>query len=348
MYDCIFDQPQAISQILESQGAAIDDLVARTSAAKRIHITGIGTSWHAALVGEYLFQHIGGRPDARARHSFEFSAYPPPLTSDDLVIVMSHTGRKRYSREVLELAEKSGATTTLVTSVNSEARLDQADVVLRTTYRDKSAAFTVSHTGAMTTLAMTAAKMSGSHASANEAALQGLPGKVKLALGQEKQVREVVRRFSDRSWYCFTGWGPNVSTAYEAALKINEAAYDVTTAFQLEQFLHGPFVATGPGCLVTLIAPPGPGYLRSVEIARAVKETGGGVVALVEEGDKEMSSVADLAVQLPRASEFLTPIVYLVPVPLFTYWLAMDRKRNPDVFRLDDPRHLAARNHYQL
>lgn len=348
MYDCIFDQPQAISQILETQAAAVDDLVAKISAAKRIHITGIGTSWHAAMVGEHLFHYTGGRPDARAWHSFEFSAYPPPLNADDLVIVMSHTGRKRYSREVLELAEKSGATTALVTSVSSEARLDQADVVLKTTYRDKSAAFTVSHTGAMTVLAMTAARLAGSHAAETEAALQQLPGKIGLALAQEEQVRKVVSRFSDRSWYCFTGWGPNVATAYESALKINEAAYDVTTAFQLEQFLHGPFVATGPGCLVTLIAPPGPGYLRAVEIARAVKETGGGVVALVEEADTPISSVADLTVRLPRVPEFLTPIVYLVPLQLFTYWLALDRKRNPDVFRLDDPRHQAARNHYQL
>ena len=351
MYDCIFDQPQAISQILQSQTGAVGELAARISSSKRVHITGIGTSWHAALVGEYLFRQVAGRPEARTWHSFEFAAYPPPLNADDLVIVMSHTGRKRYSRDVLELAEKSGAATALITSLNSEARLDQADVVVSTTYRDKSAAFTISHTGAMTALAMVAAATPGtdaSHQAARRRELDGLPGLVKQALTSEARVKETVLRFKDRSWYCFAGWGPNVATAYEAALKVNEAAYDVTTAFQLEQFLHGPFVATGPGCLVTLIAPPGPGYRRAVEIARAVKETRGGVVALAEEGDAEISSVADMTVHLPKVAEFLTPIVYLVPLQMFTYWLALDRERNPDVFRLDDPRHQAARNHYQL
>lgn len=352
MYDCIFDQPKAIAGILESQRQAVAQLAAKVAATKQVHLAGIGTSWHAALVGEYLLRQIGGRPDARGWHSFEFTAYPPPLTTDDLVIVMSHTGRKRYSRDVLEFAERSGATTALITSLNSEARVEQADIVIGTTYRDRSAAFTISHTGAMTALAMVAASLtrtSGAKSiTATEGDLQRLPELAADALRSEERVKEVVRRFRDRSWYCFVGWGPNVATAYEAALKINEAAYDVTTAFQLEQFLHGPFVATGPGCLVTLIAPPGPGYRRAVEIAKAVKETGGGVVALVEKGDNEIAAVADLAVELPKVPEFLTPIVYLVPLQLFTYWLALDRERNPDVFRLDDARHQAARNHYQL
>jgi glucosamine--fructose-6-phosphate aminotransferase (isomerizing) len=261
---------------------------------------------------------------------------------------MSHTGRKRYSRDVLELVERSGAATALITSTVSEARVDQADVVVHTTYRDKSAAFTISHTGAMTALAMIAAGLAGSNSGATKRALDDLPPLVAGALAQEAQVKDAVNGFKDKSWYCFAGWGPNSATAYEAALKVNEAAYDVTTAFQLEQFLHGPFVATGAGCLVTLIAPPGAGYQRSVEVARAVQETGGHVLALVEQGDGAMARVADVAIELPAMPEFLTPLVYLVPLQLFTYWLALDRGRNPDVFRLDDTRHQAARKHYQL
>ncbi|MBI4218990.1 MAG: SIS domain-containing protein [Chloroflexi bacterium] len=348
MHDCIFDQPDAISQILETQAKAIDELAAKISSAKRVYIAGIGTSWHAALVGAHLFRVVGGRTDTRAWHSFEFAAYPPPLSRDDLIIVLSHTGRKRYSREVLEHAGRAGAATALVTSLESEARLEQADVVVRTTHRDRSSAFTISHTGALTALAMTASRLRDGRTSDPDSDIHSVPGLVKQALTAEGQAKDLVGQFKDRSWYCFLGWGPNTATAYEAALKINEAAYDVTTAFQLEQFLHGPFVATGPGCLVTLIAPPGAGYRRAVEIAKAVKETGGGVAALVEEGDNEMSAVADAAIELPRAPEWLTPIVYLVPLQLFTYWLALNRGRNPDVFRLDDPRHLAARNHYQL
>lgn len=348
MYDCIVDQPKAIAGIIDSQVTAVEELSTLAAGVRRIHITGIGTSWHAALVGEHLLRAVGRRPDSRAWHSFEFVAYPPELSGDDLVVVLSHTGRKRYSREVLELAEEAGAATALITSVESEARVEQADVVLRTTYRDRSSAFTISHTGAMTVLAMLATRLGRTGGTGPTLDLKALPGFTEQALSVEPAVKELVRRFSSRRWYCFVGWGPNTATAYEAALKINEAAYDVTTAFQLEQFLHGPFVATGPECLVTFVAPPGPGYRRAVEIARAVKETGGGVAALVEDGDTEMSGVADVAVRLPRVPEYLTPIVYLIPLQLMTYWLALDRKRNPDTFRLDDPKHLAARKHYQL
>ena len=345
MHDCIQDQPEAIAQILETQGAVADEVAALASRARRVYVCGIGTSWHASLVGEHLFRSVG-LSEARAWHSFEFASYPPPLSGEDLVIVMAHSGTKRYSGEALDMAKASGASTALVTCQTSEARLDQADVVVRTTYRDRSSAFTISHSGAMTALAMIAARMEGGKGLGRE--LEALPTTVSSALETEEQVKELVGKVTDFGWYCFAGWGPNASTAYEVALKINEAAYDVTTAFQLEQFLHGPFVATGPRCSVTLISPPGPGYERSVEIGKAAKATGAGLTALVMEGDQEMASVADNVVRLPRVVETLSPIVYLVPLQLFTYWLALDRGRNPDTFRLDDPMHQAARVHYSL
>ena len=82
--------------------------------------------------------------------------------------------------------------------------------------------------------------------------LKSLPDAVAEALKTEPEVKSMVAKVRDYGWYRFAGWGPNASTAYEAALKINEAAYDVTTAFQLEQFLHGPYVATDQRCVVTL------------------------------------------------------------------------------------------------
>ena len=249
MHDCIQDQPEAIAKILDSQGAAAEELAGLASGARKVYLCGIGTSWHAALVGEHLFRSVG-LAEARAWHSFEFASYAPPLSGDDLVIVMAHSGTKRYSGEALALAKESGASTALVTCLTSEAKLDQADVVLRTTYRDRSSAFTISHMGAMTGLALAASKVAGGEALGEE--LKSLPDAVAAALKTEADVKSMVAKVRDYGWYCFAGWGPNASTAYEAALKINEAAYDVTTAFQLEQFLHGPYVATDQRCVVTL------------------------------------------------------------------------------------------------
>ncbi len=345
MYDCIQDQPEAIAQILESQGSASDKLAALALKARRIYVCGIGASWHAALVGEHLFRSVG-MSETRAWNSFEFASYPQALTNEDLVIVMAHSGRKHYSGEALHLARESGASTAIITGLTSEARFDQVDVVMRTTYRDRSSSYTVSHTGAMTALALIASRMPGGEGICQD--LNRLPDLVTSALKREPEVKELVGIVKHYGWYCFAGWGPNASTAYEAALKINEATYDVTTAFQLEQFLHGPFAAIGLQASVTLVSPPGPGYNRSLEIGRAVKATGAGLTALVSEEDDDMVTVADKVVTLPEMNEGLSPIVYLVPLQLFTYWLALDRGRNPDTFRLDDPTHLAARQHYSL
>ena len=345
MHDSISDQPEAIAQVLQTQGDAAQDLADRISRVDRVHIVGIGTSWHASLIGEQLLREVGGRQDARAWNSFEFRAYPPTLTGQDLVVVMAHTGTTTYSNESLAFARRSGAVTALVTGLDSKADLNLADLVLRTSYGERSAAYTISHTAAMTCLAMVAARLSpGSEALSD---LQGLPSLVESALALEPEVRQIAARYDDMRWYAFAGPGANAVTAYEIALKINEAAYAITTAYQLEQYLHGPFVATTEGCLVTLITPPGPGAERSNEIAKAVKETGAEVFIVQEKGFRKIDG-ADARLELPPTPDFLTSIAYLVPLQLFTYWLAVERGHNPDTFRMDYPTHKAALDHTVL
>lgn len=341
MYECVCDQPRAIRQVLESQQEAARALVECMTAVRRVHLVGIGTSWHGAQVGAYLLRQVGGRDDTQAWNAFEFDAYPPNLNGDDLVIVMSHSGNRTYSGRVVERAKNAGARIAMVTSTGSEARLDLANVVLRTCYRDKSPTHTVSHTTAMTALMMVAVA-SGGHDSAAVSALQTLPDTVEAALRLEPQMQDLAQQYQDAQWYIFTGWGPNTYTAYEVALKINEAAYPVTTAFQLEQYLHGPFCATSEGCLVTFIAPPGPGYQRALQLVRASKAAGARVTALLQAGDGEMAAIVDHPIFLPQVPEFLTPVVYLVPLHLFTYWLALTMGRTPDTFRRHEPRHATA------
>ena len=109
------------------------------------------------------------------------------------------------------------------------------------------------------------------------------------------------------------GGGPNVATAYEVALKIKETSYRKTEGFQLEQYLHGPFVATHPGVASTFIVPSGPGRSRAMDLIAAVNTVGGHSVALIEEADSEIVDLAETALSLPPTCEALTPITYLVP-----------------------------------
>lgn len=346
MYDAIHGQPDAINRVLDEEAAGVRRLASRLEASKRIHIVGIGTSWHASLVGEHMLRTVAGRDDARTWNAFEFWANPPRLDSDDAVIVMSHRGSKRYSAHALQIARAAGAATGLITGLDSSATSDVADVILRTSPQEQSSAFTISHTTAMTLLAMLARELGTDDDFA--AALDNLPDLVRSALKLEDDVRRWAQQAKGYERFYFVGWGGNVSTAYEIPLKLKETCYVVTEGYELEHYLHGIFSATEPECLVTFIAPPGKEQERAADIIAAAKEVRAGTASLVEEGDELIAPLVDKAISLPRTPQALTPIVYLAPLQLFTYWLTLELERDPDVFRQDDPRYRAARQRFEL
>lgn len=352
MHDMIQGQPDSISRILKEETSSVSRLASMIGESSRVHIVGIGTSWHASLVGEFMFRSVAGRDDARAWNSFEFCTYPPKLSADDIVIVMSHRGTKQFSARALELARQSGARTAVLTGIGSDARTDLADVVVRTSESDRSSAFTISHTGAMTALASIATEtglQSGvDGADGVKTQLSQLPALVTAALRTSSQMRSLATATKDSVRHYFTGWGPNASTAYEASLKIKEAAYLTTEGFQLEQYLHGPFVATDEDTSVTFIAHANTDGGRTADLIKTVKETGASTAVVMMHGAESVLGLADVTIALPETHEALSPIVCLVTLQLLTYWLAVESGRNPDTFRLDDPKHSAARQHYQL
>ena len=168
-----------------------------------------------------------------------------------------------------------------------------------------------------------------------------------LLLGQESW-EELAARFSDRRRYYFVGGGPNTATAYEAALKMNEANYATTVGMNCEQVLHGPWAAMESSDVVVVIAPPGPSYERCVALARAAREIGAPVVGIVEEGDTELSALCAHTMTLPPLPELLTPILAVVPLQLFTYHLALQRGANPDTMRAEQAAHGRARAGFTL
>ena len=346
MHDAIMGQPSAIARVISEERHNVADLADLVQRSARAHIVGIGTSWHAALVGEDLLINHAGKREARAWNSYEFCDRPPPLDGDDVVIVLSHRGTKTYSARALELAHKSGATTALLTGIGSDARRDLANVVVETSQPDPSSAFTISHTSALTALTMLAVELSGEDVADS---LSVLPDAVQDAISTEDTVKEWAAASKDIQRFYFVGTGANASTAYEAALKMKEANYTTTEGLHLEQYLHGPFVSTDEGCLVTFIAPPSDGSEdRVLDIMRAVGEVGARTAAVLQKGDSSRADLVDTVVSMPECPGIYSPIVYLVPLQLLTYWLALELGCNPDVFRLNDPKHLAARSHYTL
>src|SRR5437867_1491627 len=157
MHDAIYAQPGALRLVTRGQGELIAGAAARLKTMDRMLLSGIGTSWHATLVGELLMAHAGRLGHrARAFHSFEFKSYWPEPDARTGVIVVSHRGSKRYSVEALAKARAGGGVGVAITGKGAEG-LASADYVLRTVDQEKSAAHTVSSTCALALLAALAA-----------------------------------------------------------------------------------------------------------------------------------------------------------------------------------------------
>ena len=354
MHDAILRQPQAVKEMLIKHSARAQEVGAALARKRRVYLVGIGTSWHAALVAEHWFRRFSGPAlEVQAWHSFEFWAYPPALDGDDAVIIISHRGTKTYSYLALEAAVAANAYTITITSTDPGPRIKSAEVILNTIEPERSAAFTVSYTSALTVLALLATAVGtalhlGPNMPTLRAQLEDVPQAMSQVLAREGTITQAAQRFQGQTRFICVGWGPNTANGYEVALKIKETSATDSEGLQLEQLLHGPFCAVNQQCLVTLIAPPGPGYQRALDIARAASEVDSPVWALVQDGDELLSDLATETLALPETPELWSPLVYVLPLQLFTYHLALARGAQPDLFQQENVKQAAARVHYQL
>ena len=344
MYDAITSQPDAIASVIDSQLDLCAEVGEILAGKRRIHVVGIGTSWHAALVGASI---MADRPEAFAHNSFEFCTATPSVTADDGVIVISHRGTKRSSYDALDVAVAKGAYTVAITSTDPGPRIRVADVGIRTVAQETSAAFTISYTTALTALAMLNLAMAGSLGDSGNG-LAELPGNIAAIVADEDDVKSVVADHQDRRRFISAAWGANTANAYEVALKIKETSRADCEGFQIEQLLHGPFCSLDPDCLLTIIATPGDDRGRAGDLARAAAALGAPVWALSNRPDDGLAEAGARVFPLPGTPSYLTPIASVVPLQLFTYHLALARGTHPDLFQQDVPGQAAARVHYDL
>lgn len=344
MYDAITAQPYAIASVIESQREVCAE-VGRTLAGKRrIHVVGIGTSWHAALVGASI---MTDGPEAFAHNSFEFCTATPSVTADDGVIVISHRGTKRSSYDALDLAVAKGAYTVAITSTNPGPRIQVADAGIRTVEQETSSAFTISYTTALTALAMLNLAMADTLNDADNG-LAEFPQQIARILADEAAVKDIVVDHQDKRRFISAAWGADTANAYEVALKIKETSRADCEGFQIEQLLHGPFCSLDPECLLTIIATPGDDRGRALDLTNAAAALGTPVWALSNRPDHELAEAGARVFPLPDTPSTLTPIASVVPLQLFTYHLALARGTHPDLFQQDIPGQAAARVHYDL
>jgi glutamine---fructose-6-phosphate transaminase (isomerizing) len=339
MYDAIHSQPEAFASVLGRNGAAVDEFAAGASSCGRLFIVGIGTSYHAARIGEHLFREYGGGIDVRAVHSFDFALYGPDLAPGDCVVGVSHRGTKRYTAQALRRAREAGCRTALVTGEGTVSV--EAGAVFRTVAQERSSAHTVSCTTAVAVLAHLAWRVgyhrTGSEAFGEDLLREDLPAALHEALGAEEQVEQLAREHVMRRRIWLLGGGPSAVTAEEVALKIKETSYLQAEGMSTETMLHGPFQCVEAEDLFVLVAPTGAAQERTLEVAELVDEVGGACLIV---GDGAVDSLQERRrfLGMPGVPEPLSALTCLVPLQLFAYYLALARGTNPDSFRAEDPR----------
>jgi len=248
MYRTLVRQPDDLRRLLADGWGPARDAADLIRDARRIVLTGVGTSYHAALAGGWLLRAAGR--DARAVLSYDLATYPEsyPLGPDDAVVVMAHTGVKSYTKIALDRAVQSGAT---VVSVGSRAAEHPGSrLVLRTIDRETSAAYTSSHLCAMATLAMLADELGQPSYRTH---LEALPDQIAGIIDRQETIRPIAERAAGQKVYAFGG-GPSEVTALELVIKAREAALHPVDALQTEQFFHGPIVAANAGDLAVVVA----------------------------------------------------------------------------------------------
>jgi len=387
MHDAIYAQPGALRLATRGQDDALEAAAARLRAQERVLLAGVGSSWHAALVGALLFAHAGRLGHrARAFAASELAGYWPEPDARTALVVLSHRGRTRAALEALARAKAGGATGVAV-SGKGAAGLAAADFTLRTVEQEASGCHTVSYTCALWLLAALAARVGGDEAFAHE--LEELPDLLATLLGQEaweelaaryagrprywvvggdealaheleelpdllatllgqEAWEELAARYAGRPRYWVVGGGPNAATAYEGALKLAEASHATALGLECEQFLHGPLAALEPADVVVLLAPPGASRARCLDVARAAHAVGAPLLALAPEDDRELAALAAETIALPPVPELLSPILAVVPLQLLAYHLAVHHGVNPDTLRAEEPAHARARAAFTL
>jgi glutamine---fructose-6-phosphate transaminase (isomerizing) len=356
LYRSIHAQPQAVRELLADRaGPAL--AAERLASTGRLLLAGIGTSFHAAVVGEYLMRLAGA--DAWALRSFEFVNYPRPLYSNDGVIVISHRGSKLHGNLAVQRAVEAGVLTVGITGKNS--KMQGADIIIETVEQDPSSTHSISYIGALTRLAQIAvhlARLKGYSEQAErlEWGLGQIPALMDHILAREAEVQQIAQEaVAHQRRIYFVGAGPNAVTAPEGALKAKEASYVTAEGFELEQAIHGPQVAFESEDLLIPISVKGPAQARIADFLLALSEIGSRVFLLGTAPNAETAALFSrdgwtrfaLCDDVALLEE-LTPMLAALPVQLLAEFLAGARGTNADSFRADQEAYKKAGTRFRI
>ena len=348
----IHEQPRAIEdtfrgRLLPEEGivkiSGLENNMKRFLNAERIIIVACGTSWHAGLVAEYIFEEFARIP-VEVEYASEFRYRNPIITEKDLVIAISQSGETADTLAAIKLAKSKGAFVFGVCNVvgSSIARINDAGV-----YTHAGPEIGVASTKAFTTqitvltlMALRLARAKGTMTSADYRMylqeLELIPDKVEHVLKMDAKVEEIARKYLLSTNCLYLGRGFNFPVALEGALKLKEISYIHAEGYPAAEMKHGPIALIDDRMPVVVIATNTSHYDKVVSNIQEIKSRSGKIIAVVTEGDTVVRDIADHVIEIPETEEALSPLLTTIPLQLLSYYIAVMRGCN-----VDQPRNLA-------
>jgi glucosamine--fructose-6-phosphate aminotransferase (isomerizing) len=348
----IHEQPRSIKDCFRGRLNAeegwvslggVKDYEQKMISAQRIVMVACGTSWHACLVGEYLFEDLA-RINVEVEYASEFRYRNPIINENDIVIAVSQSGETADTLAALELAKSKGATILGVCNVvgSSISRITDAGSYTHAG-PEIGVASTKAFTAQVTVLTLMALSLAHKKGTISESKfrtmlseLELIPEKVQKILDKNAEIEQISAIYQGAQNALYLGRGSSFPVALEGALKLKEISYIHAEGYPAAEMKHGPIALIDEEMPVFVIATQGTSYEKVVSNIQEVKARKGKIIAVVTEGDKEVKSMADHVIEIPSTDEHLVPLLATIPFQLLSYHIAVMRGCN-----VDQPRNLA-------
>ncbi|MCX6122015.1 MAG: glutamine--fructose-6-phosphate transaminase (isomerizing) [Ignavibacteriales bacterium] len=333
-------------RLLEEDGnvklGGLDGVIEKIVRAPRLIIAACGTSWHAALIGEYMLEQYAHIP-VEVEYASEFRYRNPVLRNNDVVILISQSGETADTLAALREAKAQGATAIGICNVvgSSIARESDGGVYIHAG-PEIGVASTKAFTSQLTVLALLTILLARRIGMTREQGiklvqeLKSLPEKVKTILSDTKQVEYIASEFIEMKNFLYLGRGYNFPVALEGALKLKEISYIHAEGYPAAEMKHGPIALIDEKMPVVFIAPQDRTYEKVMSNIQEVKARRGRVIAIVNEEEKNIKQLADYLICVPQTLDLFSPILSVIPLQLLAYYIAVSRGCN-----VDQPRNLA-------
>ncbi len=348
----IFEQPRTLTDSMRGRVNVRQDNIAlsgfidnkeRFLNAKRIIITACGTSWHAGLIAMYAIEEFAQIP-VEVEYSSEFRYRKPVINKDDVVIAISQSGETADTLAAIQLAKSKGAFIFSICNVVGASIPRVSDSGCYTHVGPEiGVASTKAFTAQVVALTMLALCIGREKGTLSEEhylnivrELGQIPDKIERVLGQNKRIADFAKTFTYAQNFIYLGRGYNFPVAMEGALKLKEISYIHAEGYPAAEMKHGPIALISQEMPVVVVAPHCGTYEKVVSNIQEIKARKGRVIAIVTEGDKLVSKIADYVIEVPETEECLTPLLTVIPLQLLAYHIAV--VKGCDV---DQPRNLA-------